>query len=656
MSSKTLLLLLVVFSGSSLFGQKTSFQFPKEQIKSFEAVALKKIISGETVHSYSGSEAGQVSGAGQMRCLYGNLKFPKNYNVSGCNSFTRSDTLYIVDTLEVTGTWQHIGAIVIANNGFLHFNKANATILGDIFLLGAHPRLEADSSTLNIPQAYFYQRVLFATGGARVTYRNTTVDHSGLSHNIILVDSARLELVNVINKGFTTNGIYGHASVIVNGINEAGEYVITDESMLSFRHATTVLLWHHFPSGAYINFSFPEGDTTYNYHFNKNIAGVSGIGYNIITDSCYNVMWGLMPESGTDITITDSKIRAIGLWFMGTDTVNVSGLVDNSIYSAFDAPLGDRTLHLSNSSVITWSLYPMEHSAVNIKGCIVGEVGAGGNSSVQGNQFFCDGSGGYVWASDSALLIAGFSYVSGYVRSQANSILYYAYSSLSGGYPSALQNSILIVLQCTLLQEPRALDNSVAWYALIDQPFEAYTGDIVPVTGSSWIDKTPTSEKMDFGSYRLYYQISGAQEWTEIQGDSLNEKRHETLGVWNTMGLPAGQYILKLKLCDNWGNSAEAVKSVSLQQSYGIPEEEHSELVLFPNPAKDFVELKIPAGITGFSINVTGISGNSVLKKEVTGFHSGDNYKLNVGTFKPGSYLITFTGNNSKSTAVFEVR
>jgi len=655
MLKRSLIVFITLFISVAVFGQQVSFRFPKAQIEHFQAAAMKRIKEGNEGLHNPNSAPDQVSGVGQLLQYRRTMSIPRNQIFSAGNNFISSDTLYIVDTMEITGTWIHTGAIVIAGDGFLHFNKANATILGDIFLIGTKPKLEADSSLLYIPQTYFYQRVLFATGGAKVIYRNTTVDHSGLSHNIILVDSAKLELTNVINKGFTTNGIYDHAEVNINRINEAGEYVITDASALTFRNATTVLLWHHFPTGSQINFTFPEGDTAYNYRFNKTISGVSGIDYDIFADSCFKLMWGMMPEPGTDITISNSEIRAIGLWFMGADSVNVNGLVDNLIYSGFDAPLSDRKLRLTNCSVTTWSLYPMEHATVNIKNCIVGEIGAGGNSIVEGDQFFCDGSGGYVWSSDSALLIAGFSYVSGYVRSQANSILYYAYSSLAGGYPSALQNSIIIVLQCVLLQEPKAFDNSVAWYAQIDEPFEAQVDDIVPVTGSVWIDKTPSSTKMDFGSYRLFYQLSGADTWMEIPVDSLNEKRRETLGMWDTKGLPAGQYILKLVIRDNWGNSAEAVKSVSLQPSSSIVENDKPGIVLFPNPAKGFIHLKIPAGITDFSLKIIDMEGKMVLMKEVTGFQGSANYLLNIGTLQPGSYLVTLTGKDFKYSCLIKV-
>jgi hypothetical protein len=621
--------------------QNTSFRFPQNEIDKLNAEALHRIRSGETAPVFHGHSDGMIPAPASV-LKYLNVR-PKFGNIAPDQgkSFMRADTLYIGDTLEISGEWLRNGPIVIYNSGFLHFYKADATILGDIYLFGDHAQLVADSSTLYIPQAYFYQRIVFATGGSKVIYRNTTIDHSSLSHNILLVDSARLELINVTNKGFTTNGIYDRSSVYVNGINEAGEYVIMDESRLEFYNAKTVLLWHQFPEGAQVDFAFPEGDTVDNYQFDNSIPGIDGINYSITAANCTNVMWGMMPATGSDITISDSKIRAIGLWFMGSDTISVSGLVDNSDYSDFEAPFNDRTLRLINSSVTTWSIYPMEHAYVNLTGCIVGEIGTGGSSSILGNQFFCDGSGGYVWSSDSSFLLAGFSYTSGYVRSQANSILYYAYSALSGGYPSALQNSVIMMIQCTLPEEPRIFDNGVAWYALIEGPADATAGENVSITGSAWIDKTPTSNMMDFGSYRLYYQLNESEEWTEIPADSLNEKRNETLGFWNTATLNPGQYIIKMVIKDNWGNTAEALKTVSLQPSFGIMEPGMNDFLIYPNPAEDLIKITLPEGIEKFQVRITDLAGRICLEKEFFANYDNNEVQIPLGSIRSGYYTVS---------------
>jgi hypothetical protein len=656
MNIKRFIIFFATILAISAFPQEVTFRFPSEELKKFSEEALLRVGSNDTVGNHDVFRGRITPSASQIFKYRENRPVVRNFEAGMRNTFTGSDTLYIGDTLEITGEWLRNGPIVIYNSGLLHFYGAHATIIGDIYLFGDHAQLLAESSTLYIPQEYFYQRMVFATGGSKVTYRNTTVDHSSLSHNILLVDSARLELIDVTNIGFTTNGIYDRSSVYVNGINEAGEYIVMDESSLEFYHANTLLLWHQFPEEAVIDFSFPGGDTVYNYRFNNTIPGVNNINYSIVADSCMNVMWGLMPTTGSDITISDSELRAIGLWFMGSDTVNVSGLVDNSDYADFEAPLNDRTLRLINCSVTTWSIYPMEHSFVNLGSSIIGEAGTGGRSTIFGDRFFCDGSGGYLWSSDSSFLLAGFSYTSGYVRSQANSMLYYAYSSLSGGFPSALQNSVIMVIQCIVPEEPRAYDNGVAWYAIVNGPSQAFAGEIVPITGSAWIDKTATSNMMDFGSYRLYYQLNGSSSWTEIPSDSLQEKRNETLGFWNTAGLPAGQYIIKLLISDNWGNPAEAVKSVMLQPSFGISETLRNSLRIYPNPAHDRITVQLPAGMGSLVVRISDITGRICLEQVVAANPVDTEIQINTASLKPGLYVVNVASGFAGYHSIIAIR
>jgi hypothetical protein len=633
--------LIILLTAGNIFSQNKIPNFPSESINKFNLEALKRVRSENQKHIYELPGPSFQSSAGTALQWKETLKLPVIHAKENTPAYFRSDTLFIGDTLEISGEWTQNGHIVLYGDGYLRLNHCHATILGDIYLLN-NSHFVVDSSSLYIPQAYFYQRAVVATGGSKVKYRNTEVDHSDLSHNILLIDSARLELINVVNKGFTTNGIYHNASVFIDGTNQAGEYVILDEATLEFYNAKTVLLWHQFPENAVVNFDFPDADTVENYQFNESVPGVSGIGYSVLLDNCTEVMWGMMPATGSDITISDSEIRAIGLWFMGSDTINVNGLVNNSYYSDFQAPLDDRQLRLIDCDVTTWSIYPMDQSVVNLSGCIVGEIGAGKRSTLMGSQFFCDGSGGYVWTSDTSFMLAGFSYSSGYVRSQANSILYYAYSSLSGGYLSALQNSVIMAIQCVLPEEPRAYDNSVAWYALIEGPSEAYAGESVDIRGSAWVDKTPTSTLMDFGSYRLYYQQAEATNWTEIPVDSLQEKRRETLGLWNTEGLSTGQYLLRLLLKDDLGNSAEAVKTISLQPSFGIIEKKNDSFLVFPNPANEWITVQFPAGIESCDLRITDVSGRICLEKEIPASNNLTEVTIFLGYLEKGVYQVQF--------------
>jgi hypothetical protein len=256
--SRNILIQIIVIIATMIvggaFGQNAEFHFPKDEINKFNAEALQRVKIGEAATVTPNKINDIISSPGQLMQFKDQLPHFVDIPSYKNKSFINADTLFIGDTLEITGEWIQNGPIILYGSGWLHFTKAHATILGDIYLLN-ESQLQADSSSLYIPQAYFYQRAIIATGGSKVRYQNTTVDHSNLSHNIMLIDSAGLELINVVNKGFTTNGIYNSATVFVDGINQAGEYIIVDDAELEFHHAKTVLLWHQFPETAVVDFT-----------------------------------------------------------------------------------------------------------------------------------------------------------------------------------------------------------------------------------------------------------------------------------------------------------------------------------------------------------------------------------------------------------------
>jgi len=644
---------LLFFIGFSVIAQQAEnplkSNFPKAQIKKFFEMA-------EQQHGLQGKEQVQShekmqSGLSQIISLSKKITLPSH--IRGCKKTTdRYDTLIVTDTMIITGTYFHDGPIIIINGGLLHFVNASASILGDIYVWGANSRLYADSSYLYIPQQYFYQRSLVVIDGGIVHYHNTTLDHSGLSHNLLAANNSYIEMTDVHNIGFTTNGVFGNAQISINGTNEAGEYVTTDSSQLHFRNANTILLWHNFPDTALINFTFPDGDTILSYTFNNTLPGVHGVEYSINVDTCTNVMWGMMPETGSDVTISDSKIRAIGLWFIGNDTIEVNGLVNNSHYTSFTASLSDRNLHLNNCDLQTWSIYPMDGTHVNLSGCIVGEVGSEQHSTFSGSNFSCDGSGGYMWATDTSFVLAGFCSAINSVRSQGNGILLFAYSSLMGGYPMATGSSIIMVVQSSVQQEPVPLDNSCAWYALIEKPFDTYVDTTAAIIGSAWIDKTTTSNWMDFASKRLYYQASGDLIWTEITTDSTSEVRDDILGIWDTHGLTPGQYNIKMVLRDNWNNIVEAIKGVNLLPTIFVNIEEPLTNLIhcFPNPANNTLAI---SGIEKHNsqINIYSAEGKDVTA--MTHFITGRNFEVDISSLSVGVYFIAVKNKNESYYSKF---
>ncbi len=552
------------------------------------------------------------------------------------------DTLFIGpgnDSLVINGAWNYKGAIVVIGNGRLIFDNATATIVGNITVWGDHAQLLANNSTLYFPQEYFYQRNLVAAGGCRISLRNTTMDYSGLSHNLVLTDSAVVEYHNVTYNGFTTAGVYGKSRIFVDTCNVTGEFILQDEARIDFRNASNILLWHCVERGQQFHVTFPDGTLVGQYALNAATPGLAGIRFDVSLTNCTDVMWALMPKPGSDVKIANSKIRAIGVWFTGVDSTDASGLVNNSTYPSFTAPLNDRSFVLENTTVQTWSLYSFDASIVNVKGCVVGEIGAFGHSKVTCTNVMVDGSGGYLFASDNAVILFGFSSATCPVRSERNGILIFAYSSLPNGSATAIGSSILIVAQSAMIDDPVPLEGSVAWLAQVSVPASANAGTKVQINGSAWIDKAPQSVLFDFKKYVLSYQKSGDAAWTKIADTVFTEVHDGVLGEWNTSGLTPGQYNVRLTLVSDTPDqfAVDATKSINILPAVSDVTDVPSAkaVTVFPNPASDFVQIM---GVVGEYV-IFDVLGTEKLRGRIA-----QNEAVDISRFERGLYFLKVQG------------
>lgn len=581
-------------------------------------------------------------------------------------SFTTSMTDTIIvglvpnDTLYITGTFFNNGPILVFNDGVLIFENANAVILGDIFVF-QNGKLFADSSVINSPQQYFYQRSLLIANNGYVNIANTTLDFGGLSHNLAVVDSGEIILTNITNIGFTTAGAYGNASITIDGSNQAGEFIMTDSSQLSFTDANTILLWHHIPDGGMVDVSFQPGASVASYIFNDAQPNVSGIGYNVSVSNCTDIMWALMPENGSDVTVTGSSLRAIGLWFVGSDTVAVSGLVNNSNYNAFTAPVTDRVLQLNSTSVQTWSLYLFNQTVMNVTGCIVGEVGSMGTSFITAQGIFCDGSGGYYWATDTSFSIAINTTISGYIRSQGYGIVLLGYGTATSG-ASATGNSVMVVTQSILPQDPIAYEHGVAWRVHINPPQNLFVDTIIDISGSAFIDQGPLGAPMDFGYYTMEYRAASSQQWLQVTSANTNEVHNSLLSQWDTQGLTPGNYQLRLNTWNNSADSIDAVIQVTLLPSVLLVTDfnnEQLQLVSYyeNNSETIFVNCSPSQNEINY-IRIADISGKIIYESEYS-FLTSKNTELQIPFSKKpsGIYFVSLlSGSDSKTVKISVIK
>jgi hypothetical protein len=245
------------------------------------------------------------------------------------------------------------------------------------------------------------------------------------------------------------------------------------------------------------------------------------------------------------------------------------------------------------------------------------------------------------------------------VRSSRNSIFILAYSSLNQGEASALNTSILMVVQSELPDLPILYDESCIWYSKITGSSSALVDTIVPIRGSAWIDKTPSSPLMDFAWYQMYWQKSEDSIWHPIGGRQYSEKREEVLANWDTHGFAPGLYYLKLVLTDNTpdSNQNEAVKGINLLPGiFGIDEKGNDVFLLniYPDPvtessAADF----FISSDDKVEISIADVNGKVVFRQKEKFAEGKHSFNLGSLDLPRGCYALMLKSQTRKAVKKF---
>ena len=201
-------------------------------------------------------------------------------------------------------------------------------------------------------------------------------------------------------------------------------------------------------------------------------------------------------------------------------------MVNNSEYASYTANLNDRVLFLENCKVKTWSLYAFDTAFVELTGSIVGEIGSMGKSKINGQNFWVDGSGGYIFANDTSTCFFGYTNNTCHVRSDDHAILVLAQATQSMGKCSSLGESLLMILQCQISDSPVLYDSSSIWMAFIGEPAFAFVDTVISIPGEAWIANGNHSDWPSFGGYILEYKRASqnSSDWSLV--GSYNSQLH----------------------------------------------------------------------------------------------------------------------------------
>ena len=541
------------------------------------------------------------------------------------------------DTLVVTGNWQYNGPVAVINDGVLIFNNAHATISGSLIVTG-NGQVYATNSYFLFPQQYFYQWGFDADSHGQLQMRNCTLDFNQLATPWSMGGSASFSLQNVqFTSSASTIGLNGHASFLVDTANLLGEIVATDSILLSLKNVDTVIVWHRIERGRGLSWSFPNGYNLQHYGFGPDSAGVAGLRYTIALDNIKQVHWALMPENMTTVNISNSTIRSVAVIYRGLETATAQGLVDNSSYTTSPNFFTDRTFQLNNCSVKTWGVYPTDTTYVDITSCILGEIGTLGHGHTSCSSMFGDGSGGYFWASG-----FGFQSASGCgfdcaVRAEQGGIAIVGFCSISASSGYAVDSGLLFMIQTPTLSPPVAYGGSDIWVGTLP-PQSIDSGYVVPLNGSAYILRGPTSHLMSFASYYVAWQFAGTNTWTMTDSVHHTPVTNGTLTQWNTTGLALGHYNMQMIIKDNYGDSVTVPSGIDLiigtPTSTGVSNISPATINIYPNPSTN--ELFIASGNTAISsADIYNSLGQLV-------YHSTDlqNQSINIAHLPAGMYVL----------------
>ena len=292
---------------------------------------------------------------------------------------------------------------------------------------------------------------------------------------------------------------------------------------------------------------------------------------------------------GSDATFRNSHFTVAGLWFQQPDSLVVQNITNGSRHADEVVAAPDRKLRLINSEVSTWNFYPV-NTKLTIKNCVFGELLALGNSRVLIDNSICDGSGGYWGALDQSFIVIFRSLMNTQVISKGNAILVSALSAFNSLEVDADDNSIMLILNTATLVAPQAHTAAIIFEGQLP-PVEGRTESAVALIGTARLLNGPLNSNR-LQAYKVEYaQDVAPRLWQPTDGLHAQPVINDTLALWNTGGLQAGPYALRLTMYSSLGDSLPFDSFARLEQvvtgvqsSEGVAPLQFALAQNYPNP------------------------------------------------------------------------
>ena len=529
------------------------------------------------------------------------------------------------ETLTVADTSCYFGCdILVLQSGVLIVRNSSVRVYGNL-IATQNGKIVIDSSEVRLVSAYEWQFSLASLDSAEIRIIGSEFDYGGYPGYTFIKDNSSLYVENSNYTG--TTALYSqNARVNYINVTGGGEYSARDSSVVHFSNVEYAVIHIQIPESTLVDMDFATDTFEFVEHWEVTPSSpfVSGTGYTFIIDSTY-CTFNPSCASFSELTVENSQCDIL-VRFTRDVCDTISGLVNRTHYGDWFAPISDRTVHLVNTTVTCWHMQMFASSNITIENSIVGEFICFDSSEAYLSNSIHDGTGGPLTAAGhSQVYVSNTDVRPTTVKVRNSGILALSFCTVWRDFVVA--DSGLAVLLGTLTLNPiRVFDEGAAVVAGIRSPATAAVGDSVAIIGDAYIERTPTSV-FDFDAYRLYYVSYpidtiiniDSLEWVPITGWISHQVRDDTLAVWNTSGLEAGRYFLKLDWRESsTGSVVYTFYRVSLRESASVKdvgvEPEGIWVAAYPNPFNSVVRISVGRELMHSCVEIFDIAGRRVAR------------------------------------------
>lgn len=557
------------------------------------------------------------------------------------------------DSLIVTKDTVINGDLTILHHGALVIRGATLEMHGNIYLTDS-ATFTGEGGTLSYPQDYLYEWGLITVGKAHLSLHNVVIDIAKGNGNASVGDSSIWELHHVtFPNSFFTMGVANKGRFSADSCVRCGEFIFTDSSRSTFTNSGFIISWPWMARGQSADVSFPD-TVVAKWAYPDSARSSSGIAYHVSYSNCHDILWMLLHTSGSSITIRNSRVRAIGVVITGHDSLSLTGIADGSAYSDWNFPDPDRTLHLINSTVLTWNYYPFDSTKLSLTNCIFGELLAEGRSTVTMTGSTCDATGGYFSSTDSAHIQATYSTFNCMVVARMRSNMFLIQSTIWQAGPMAgittERAGGIILANCTFNAIPNAFDTSMIVVAGIDPPARMVGGQTYDVLGGAEVIAGPISV-VKFKHYSLSFAPVNDTAYQSIGDIVETPLLRGVVGRWKAP-LIAGMYTVRLCLAHNFGDSICPTTIVQVDAPSSVHESAPGPfaLTIAPQPAHTETRIYSPMNSHGTLI-LFDVLGRIVRRQEF----SGGEATVDVRGLARGMYRVAVQGSSDHGQGIIIV-